>query len=78
MTGVQTCALPILQSVTGFDLAHRQVLLAGGPLNYDYLVLALGSVPSYFAHPEWESHAPGLKSLDDALRIRREARSFRP
>jgi len=62
----------LLQSVTGFDLAHRQVLLEGGPLNYDYLVLALGSVPSYFGHPEWESHAPGLKSLDDALRIRRQ------
>ena len=62
----------LLQSVTEFDLAHRQVLLAGGPLNYDYLVLALGSVTSYFGHPEWESHAPGLKSLDDALRIRRQ------
>ena len=62
----------LLQSVAGVDLAHRQVLLEGGPLNYDYLVLALGSVTSYFGHPEWESHAPGLKSLDDAVRIRRQ------
>jgi len=62
----------LLQNVTGFDLVHRQVLLESGPLNYDYLVLALGSVTSYFGHPEWERHAPGLKSLDDALRIRRQ------
>jgi len=62
----------LLQSVTGFDLAHRQELLAGGTLNYDYPVLALGSVTSYFGHPEWNSHAPGLKSLDDALRVRRQ------
>ena len=39
---------------------------------YDYLVLAAGGVTSYFGHPEWEQFAPGLKSLDDALRIRRK------
>ena len=61
----------LLRSVTGFDLARRQVQLEDGLLNYDYLVLALGGVTSYFGHPEWESFAPGLKSLDDALRIRR-------
>jgi len=36
----------------------------------DYLILALGGVTSYFNHPEWEQFAPGLKTLDDALRIR--------
>jgi len=56
----------LLQNVTEIDLAHRQVLLESGPLNYDYLVLALGSVTSYFGHPEWEAHAPGLKSFDAA------------
>lgn len=61
----------LLRSVTGFDLARRQVLLEDGRLPYDYLVLALGSVTSYFGHPEWERFAPGLKSLDEALRIRR-------
>jgi NADH:ubiquinone reductase (H+-translocating) len=40
-------------------------------LQYDYLVLAAGGVTSYFGHPEWEQFAPGLKSLDDALKIRR-------
>lgn len=41
-------------------------------LAYDYLILALGAVTSYFGHPEWEQFAPGLKSLGDALRIRRQ------
>jgi NADH:ubiquinone reductase (H+-translocating) len=41
-------------------------------LSYDYLVLALGGMTSYFGHPEWEQFAPGLKTLEDALRIRRE------
>lgn len=61
----------LLRKVTGFDLARRQVQLEKDVLPYDYLVLALGSTTGYFDHPEWEAHAPGLKSLDDALRIRR-------
>ncbi|MGH7953416.1 MAG: NAD(P)/FAD-dependent oxidoreductase [Limisphaerales bacterium] len=61
----------LLRDVTGFDLARREVQLDGDVLPYDYLVLALGSVTGYFGHPEWESCAPGLKSLNDALRIRR-------
>lgn len=61
----------LLRNVTGFDLSRREVQLAGGVLTYDYLVLALGSQTGYFDHPEWEQYAPGLKSLDDAMRIRR-------
>ena len=61
-----------LDEVNGIDLAGRCVQLASGPLKYDHLVIALGGVTSYFGHPEWEEFAPGLKSLDDALRIRRE------
>jgi len=61
-----------LDEVNAIDLAARRVQLASGPVHYDYLVIALGGVTSYFGHPEWERHAPGLKSLDDALRIRRE------
>jgi NADH dehydrogenase len=60
----------LLRNVTGFDLARREVQFEGGILRYDYLVLALGGVTSYFGHPEWEQFAHGLKSLDDALRIR--------
>src|SRR5438132_9720505 len=60
----------LLESVSGFDLSRRQVFLEKGTLGYDYLVLALGSCTSYFGHPEWEQFAPGLKTLEDALRIR--------
>ncbi|HXR03718.1 MAG TPA: FAD-dependent oxidoreductase [Verrucomicrobiae bacterium] len=61
----------LLDRVTGFDLAAKTVRLEGSTLTYDYLVLALGGCTSYFGHPEWEQFAPGLKSLDDAMGIRR-------
>jgi len=60
----------LLDKVVDFDLANKQVLLEENTLDYDYLVLALGGCTSYFGHPEWEPCAPGLKTLDDALRIR--------
>lgn len=54
------------------DLAAGTVHLTDGArLGYDYLVLAPGSRHAYFAHPEWEPLAPGLKTLEDALEIRR-------
>ena len=61
----------LLDNVVDFNLAEKKVFLEKNTLAYDYLVLALGGVTSYFGHPEWEQFAPGLKSLDDALRIRR-------
>ncbi len=60
----------LFNNVVDFDLAQRRVILEKGELNYDYLVIAMGGRTSYFAHPEWEQFAPGLKTLDDALRIR--------
>jgi NADH:quinone reductase (non-electrogenic) len=45
-------------------------LETGEPLGYDYLIVATGVESSYFAHPEWRAHAPGLKSLRDALEVR--------
>ena len=60
----------LLDTVVDFDLANKKVLLEENTLTYDYLVLALGSCTGYFGHPEWEQFAPGLKTLDDALRIR--------
>jgi len=60
----------LMDEVVGFDLANRTIKLARNQLDYDYLVLALGGCTSYFGHPEWEAFAPGLKSMDDALRIR--------
>ncbi len=62
----------LLAEVVGFDLAQRQVLLAdGGRLEYDYLAVAGGAQHSYFGHDEWEPIAPGLKTVEDALEIRR-------
>src|SRR4051812_4540507 len=60
-----------MDDITEIDLAGKQVKTAKETIGYDYLVIALGSVTGYFGHPEWEQFAPGLKSLDDALRIRR-------
>ena len=60
----------LLDKVTGFDLPHKKVLLEKSSLDFDYLVLALGGHTGYFGHHEWEQFAPGLKTLDDALRLR--------
>ena len=61
----------ILAEVTGVDLPGRRVLLTDGALPYARLILATGATHSYFAHPEWAGVAPGLKSVEDALEIRR-------
>jgi NADH:ubiquinone reductase (H+-translocating) len=62
----------LMDEVTGMDVTAQQVALgSGNRLSWDYLVLATGSTHSYFAHPEWEPLAPGLKSIEDALEIRR-------
>lgn len=62
----------LLGEVSRVDLANRTVGLAdGATLEYDYLVLATGASHAYFGRDEWERWAPGLKTLDDALEIRR-------
>lgn len=61
----------LMSEVTDVDLATKRVKHARGELTYDYLVLAVGATTSYFGHDEWGKFAPGLKSIDDALRIRR-------
>ena len=61
-----------LAEVVSVDLEARHVLLAEGePIEYDYLIVATGAGDSYFGHDDWEPHAPGLKSIEDALEIRR-------
>jgi NADH dehydrogenase len=62
----------LMDEAVDFHLDQRRVVLKKNTLDYDFLVLALGSRTAYFGHPEWEPFAPGLKTLDDALRIRRE------
>jgi len=62
----------LLGDVVEFDLVQRRALLKdGGRLEYDYLVVAAGAQHSYFGHGEWELLAPGLKTIEDALEIRR-------
>lgn len=53
------------------DVARRTVVLADGELAYDYLIVATGATHAYFGHDEWRAVAPGLKTLEDALNIRR-------
>jgi NADH:ubiquinone reductase (H+-translocating) len=60
----------LMDNVVDFNLTSRQVFLEKSSLRFDFLVLALGGCTSYFGHPEWEEFAPGLKILEDALRIR--------
>ena len=67
----QANATVILADVTGFDLPGRRVLLDDGEIPYDYLVVAAGAGHSYFGHDEWGRHAPGLKTMEDAVEIRR-------
>lgn len=59
-----------LDEVTGVDTARRRVVTKTGEIGYDVLVIATGSGQSYFGHPEWATHAPGLKSIADAQEIR--------
>jgi NADH dehydrogenase len=62
----------LLGEVVGFELGQRRVLLQdSGCLEYDYLVVAAGAQHSYFGHGEWKPLAPGLKTIEDALEIRR-------
>ncbi len=61
----------VLAEVERIDMAGKAVMTKDGAIPFDWLVIAAGARHSYFGHPEWEKFAPGLKSLDDALEIRR-------
>jgi NADH dehydrogenase len=62
----------LMDEVVGFDLVeHRVKLKTGAQLVYDYLIVASGSTHSYFGHEDWVKLAPGLKTVEDALEMRR-------
>ena len=62
----------LLAEVSGINLQQKTVTLDGSQqLHYDHLLVASGATHAYFGHDEWAQHAPGLKTLDDALLIRR-------
>jgi NADH dehydrogenase len=62
----------LMAEVVGFDLAARTLALDdGSSMAWDYLIVAAGAEMNYYGHPEGSAHAPGLKSIEDALEIRR-------
>ena len=62
----------ILGDVAGFDKENDRIRLAdGSEIAYDYLIVAAGARHSYFGHDTWEREAPGLKTIEDAVEIRR-------
>jgi NADH dehydrogenase len=61
----------VLAEVKSVNVEARTVSTGERAISYDYLILATGSRHSYFGHDEWEKFAPGLKSLEDAIEIRR-------
>lgn len=61
----------LMGEVTGFDLDQRIVFTSDSQIPYDYLIVAAGAGHSYFGHDDWEAFAPGLKTIEDALEIRR-------
>jgi NADH dehydrogenase len=67
----QANARVLLADVRGVELSRKVLHLDGEDLSYDYLIIATGSSHTYFGHPEWAEPAPGLKTLDDALVMRR-------
>src|SRR4029077_7758960 len=61
----------LMSEVQDFDLSRRVVKLRDAEISYDYLIVASGASHAYFGHDEWEPFAPGLKTIQDALEIRR-------
>ncbi len=61
----------LLGEVEAVDVRSRTLTLADGELRYDYLIVAAGATHGYFGHDEWAARAPGLKSIEDAVEIRR-------
>ena len=61
----------LMEGVDRVDVAQKLVITGNKEIPYDYLIVAAGARHSYFGHDEWEQFAPGLKSLEDALELRR-------
>jgi len=61
----------LLENVQAIDVSSKALLTDSGRMAYDYLIVATGATHAYFGHPDWAVRAPGLKTLDDALEMRR-------
>jgi NADH dehydrogenase len=60
----------LMDELTGIDLERKVAIFPKGEANYDYLILACGATNTYFGRDDWATYAPGLKTIEDALRIR--------
>ena len=67
----QANASVVLGEVTSIDTDKKRIVVDEREIDYDFLILAPGATHSYFGHSEWATHAPGLKTIEDALEIRR-------
>ena len=70
LRGQKNCEV-VMAEVVGVDVAKRRLVVRGGYVEYDYLILAAGATHSYFGHDQWAEIAPGLKSIEDATELRR-------
>lgn len=61
----------LLAEARSVDVQAKRLILADGELSYDFLIVAAGATHAYFGHDDWRQRAPGLKTLDDALEMRR-------
>ena len=67
----QSNARVVLSEVRRVDLAAKRLEFDGGSIDYDYLVLAAGATHAYFGNDDWAASAPGLKTIEDAIEIRK-------
>jgi NADH:ubiquinone reductase (H+-translocating) len=61
----------LLAEVTGFDLDAQKVITEEGEISFDYLIVAAGATHAYFGRDDWAEFAPGLKTVEDAIEMRR-------
>lgn len=71
----QANATVLLDEVTAIDVSHQIVSLTEETLTYDFLIVAAGSQGTWFGHDDWAQHAPGLKSMEEALDVRQRVLS---
>jgi NADH dehydrogenase len=70
LRGQKNCEVALAE-VNAVDVAEQRLMVDGGYVRYDYLILAAGATHAYFGHDEWAAIAPGLKSIEDAAELRR-------
>jgi NADH dehydrogenase len=70
LRGQRNCQIALAE-VSAINVDSRHLIFSNGHAEYDYLILAAGATHAYFGHEEWAAIAPGLKSLEDAIELRR-------